>query len=563
MGIIEIIKSNCKDCYKCIKHCPVNAISYSDNRVCIDFDKCILDGTCVNVCPQKAKKVKTSLPELKEALKNGEKVIASIAPSFYAYYDFDKTGCILSFLKSQGIFRVEQTSQFAKINAIKHYEYMKITKLPVISTACPVIVKLIENFYPDLINLLAPVDSPMVLHSKEIKENYPDSKVVFIGPCLAKKNEAEENGIEYALSFNELEEWMNDENFSFDKVTPEFFNDDYIYETSTYPLEGSLLTLCGADKELSKDEMISLSGLEEIMEFLKYLRGKSNVQYKMIEMLACKNGCINGPLKPSSYCDANYFEIEEKFNKEINMFEKKDQKILNINKYPLSRRFANHYEEEVMPTEEQIRATLRSMEKYTKEDEINCGACGYKSCRDKAIAVIQGKAEKEMCIPYMKNRAEKFSRILLESNPNGVIILDENLKITGMNDELLEMADKKADELINQNISVLFDDLEPFQNVLKNKKHVYEAIRAFNNKKVKKIIFSIKDLGITIVFLVDITEADVHKQALEKVKMETLEKAQAVLDKQMKVTHDVAVLLGESTAETEMLLGKLINLIKQ
>lgn len=563
MGIIEIIKSNCKDCYKCIKHCPVNAISYSDNRVCIDFDKCILDGTCVNVCPQKAKKVKTSLPELKEALKNGEKVIASIAPSFYAYYDFDKTGCILSFLKSKGIFRVEQTSQFAKINAIKHYEYMKITKLPVISTACPVIVKLIENFYPDLINLLAPVDSPMVLHAKEIKENYPDSKVVFIGPCLAKKNEAEENGIEYALSFNELEEWMNDENFSFDKVTPEFFNDDYIYETSTYPLEGSLLTLCGADKELSKDEMISLSGLEEIMEFLKYLRGKSNVQYKMIEMLACKNGCINGPLKPSSYCEANYFEIEEKFNKEINMFEKKDQKILNINKYPLSRRFANHYEEEVMPTEEQIRATLRSMEKYTKEDEINCGACGYKSCRDKAIAVIQGKAEKEMCIPYMKNRAEKFSRILLESNPNGVIILDDNLKITGVNDALLEMADKKADELINQNISVLFDDLEPFQNVLKNKKHVYEAIRAFNNKKVKKIIFSIKDLGITIVFLVDITEADVHKQALEKVKMETLEKAQAVLDKQMKVTHDVAVLLGESTAETEMLLGKLINLIKQ
>ncbi len=563
MGIIEIIKSNCKDCYKCIKHCPVNAISYSDNRVCIDFDKCILDGTCVNVCPQKAKKVKTSLPELKEALKNGEKVIASIAPSFYAYYDFDKTGCILSFLKSQGIFRVEQTSQFAKINAIKHYEYMKITKLPVISTACPVIVKLIENFYPDLINLLAPVDSPMVLHAKEIKENYPDSKVVFIGPCLAKKNEAEENGIEYALSFNELEEWMNDENFSFDKVTPEFFNDDYIYETSTYPLEGSLLTLCGADKELSKDEMISLSGLEEIMEFLKYLRGKSNVQYKMIEMLACKNGCINGPLKPSSYCDANYFEIEEKFNKEINMFEKKDQKILNINKYPLNRRFANHYEEEIVPTEEQIRATLRSMEKYTKEDEINCGACGYKSCRDKAIAVIQGKAEKEMCIPYMKNRAEKFSRILLESNPNGVIILDDNLKITGVNDALLEMADKKADELINQNISVLFDDLEPFQNVLKNKKHVYEAIRAFNNKKVKKIIFSIKDLGITIVFLVDITEADVHKQALEKVKMETLEKAQAVLDKQMKVTHDVAVLLGESTAETEMLLGKLINLIKQ
>ena len=563
MGIIEIIKSNCKDCYKCIKHCPVNAISYSDNRVCIDFDKCILDGTCVNVCPQKAKKVKTSLPELKEALQNGEKVIASIAPSFYAYYDFDKTGCILSFLKSQGIFRVEQTSQFAKINAIKHYEYMKITKLPVISTACPVIVKLIENFYPDLINLLAPVDSPMVLHAKEIKENYPDSKVVFIGPCLAKKNEAEENGIEYALSFNELEEWMNDENFSFDKVTPEFFNDDYIYETSTYPLEGSLLTLCGADKELSKDEMISQCGIEDIRVYLKYLRGKSNVQYKMIEMLACKNGCINGPLKPSSYCDANYFEIEEKFNKEINMFEKKDQKILNINKYPLNRRFANHYEEEIVPTEEQIRATLRSMEKYTKEDEINCGACGYKSCRDKAIAVIQGKAEKEMCIPYMKNRAEKFSRILLESNPNGVIILDDNLKITGVNDALLEMADKKADELINQNISVLFDDLEPFQNVLKNKKHVYEAIRAFNNKKVKKIIFSIKDLGITIVFLVDITEADVHKQALEKVKMETLEKAQAVLDKQMKVTHDVAVLLGESTAETEMLLGKLINLIKQ
>lgn len=563
MSIIEIIKSNCKDCYKCIKHCPVNAISYSDNKVCIDFDKCILDGTCVNVCPQHAKKVKSCLNELKQDLKNGAQVIASIAPSFYAYYDFDKTGSILSFLKSQGIFKAEQTSQFAKVNAIKHFEYMKLTKLPVISTACPVIVKLIENFYPDLINLLAPVDSPMVLHSKEIKENNPGAKVVFIGPCLAKKHEAEKNGIEYALSFSELEEWMSDTGFSFEEATPEFFSDDYIYETSTYPLEGAMLTLCGADKELSKDEMISLSGLEEIMEFLKYLRGNPNVKYKMIEMLACKNGCINGPLKPAKCSDCNYFEIEEKFNNEINMFEKKDQKILNIEKYPLNRRFVNHYQKELLPSEKQIRQMLNSMEKFTTDDEINCGACGYKTCRDKAIAVIQGKAEKEMCIPYMKNRAEKFSRILLESNPNGVLILDDNLKITGINDALLEMAGKKADELINQSVSALFEDLDPFKEVRINKKHIHESIGAFNNKKVKKIIFSIKDLGITIMFIVDITEADVHKQALEKVKMETLEKAQAVLDKQMKVTHDVAVLLGESTAETEMLLGKLINLMKQ
>lgn len=563
MSIIEIIKSNCKDCYKCIKHCPVNAISYSDNKVCINFDTCILDGTCVNVCPQKAKKVKSCLPELKEDLKNNQKVIVSIAPSFFAYYDLDKVGTMIAFLKEQGIFRVEQTSQFAKINALKHIEYMKLTKLPVISTACPVIVKLVENFYPDLINLLAPVDSPMVLHFKEIKNNYNDCKVAFIGPCLAKKHEAEVAGIDYALSFNELEDWIESESFSLKDAQPDFFDDDYAYETATYPLEGALLELSDAKRTINRDEILSLSGLDDIMEFLKYLRGNQTPKYKFIEMLACKNGCINGPLKPSSAKQCSYFELEEKFKTGIDMFEKEQKEELNLQKYPLNRRFVNNYKKESMPSEKKIREMLNSMEKFSTEDEINCGACGYNSCRDKAIAVIQGKAEREMCIPYMKNRAEKFSRILLESNPNGVIILDKNLNITGVNEALLNMADKTSDELMNQNISLLFEDLEPFKNVSKNRKQIYESIRPFYNKKVKKIIFSIKDLEITIVFLIDITEADIHKQALEKVKMETLNKAQAVLDKQMKVTHDVAVLLGEATADTELLLGKLINLMKQ
>lgn len=561
MDILKTNKSNCTDCHKCIKSCPVNAIKFADSQACIDIDRCILDGACHNKCPQHAKSIRNDLNKVKELLSSGKQVVASIAPSIFAYYDIPKIGKILAYLKKIGFSKIEQTSRASFSVALTHLKNSRIIQENMISSACPSVVYLIENYYPDLLFHLSPVDSPMVAHYKLLKkELQPPFEMVFIGPCIAKKKEMEGTGIAASLTFRELEALIDESDEDIDSLELIFFDDNYSGNLSLFPLEGELVRLAGFQEHFTQNDVITVSGIDKVQSLLDSIRN-DGVRYKFIEAMACEGGCIMGPARPKHTENSNYYSLRKRLIDETSHFED-DKNYALIPEFDLFRNFTNNYKQTPNPTEEQMQEVLNSIGKYKREDELNCGSCGYDTCKEKAIAVINGMAEREMCLPFMKSRAESFSKIILESNPNGVIILNEKLQIKKINPAFIKISGMSKKELIGKDISIIFDDIRPFNEVLGGKK-LHETTSVFKNRKIKKFIFSVPEDSVIIVFLIDITDVEIHKEALQKVKNETLENAQIVIEKQMKVAHDVAVILGETAADTEILLGKLINIIKQ
>jgi len=507
-----------------------------------------------------AKSVRNDVKVVQKLLGSGKFVVASIAPSLHAYYDAAEVSKIIRFLKKVGFSKVEQTSRSTYQVSIEHAKQLRSVESNLISSCCPSVVELIEKYYPDLIPNIASVMSPMMAHyeilKKEISEPF---EMVFIGPCIAKKEEIKNSQIAACITFEELEEWMGSVSIEEAHSEAYFFDDFYSGYFSRYPLPGQLIDIANINKNEPQNQTITVTGTRNIRQLLESIRERK-VNFRFIEAMACEGGCIMGPARPKSCKELNYYELRERLIKETSYF---DNVVPDIdNSLCLYRSFTNRYKPLRKPTEEQIQEVLYSIGKINPEDELNCSACGYESCRDKAIAVLQGIAEREMCVPYMKSKAESFSKILLEANPNALIILNQDLSVVDVNTSFTRLTGVARDYIKGKDISVVFHDIGPYREVI-DKKKVHETITTFNGRKIKKFIFSVPEEKIIITTLIDITDVEIHKEALEKVKNETLDNAQKVLEKQMKVTHDVAVLLGETAVETEMLLNKLINIIKQ
>lgn len=561
MAILRTNEVNCKDCYKCIRYCPVNAIKVVEGHAYIDTERCILDGKCYKVCPQHAKVIKNDLEEVKNIIKLNKFVVASIAPAFFAYYQEPLRGKILTALKFLGFSHAEQTSRGAYAVAKAHYEYYAISEKPVITSSCPATVNLIEKYYPELIEYLAPVVSPMVAHYKLLENEYRKPfKMIFISPCIAKKEEFEGTEIEASITFEELEQWIKDEDIDLESLEPSSFDEVYPVSSSLFPLLGGLINAAELKDSSLENEIISVSGIENIQTLLNSIK-EGKINSKFIEVLACEGGCVMGPARPLDCQNKSYHELRANL---INSFEneKPTKKPEILTEKALHRTYKDKSISRIEPTEEEIKVILASIGKTKQEDELNCGACGYYSCREKAIAVIQGMAEKEMCIPYMRSQAERFSAIVLEATPNCVIVLDQNLNVIEANPSFLKLIGLNKDDIKGKNISTITDD-EPFKEVLSNSGLVNESTTIFMDKKLKRIVFSVPDQKLITGIFVDITDAETHKAALLKVKTETLERAQKVIDKQMRVAQEIAGLLGETTAETKVLLGQLVKILHQ
>ncbi|OGI18605.1 MAG: hypothetical protein A2287_10730 [Candidatus Melainabacteria bacterium RIFOXYA12_FULL_32_12] len=562
MSILTTNKVNCKDCYKCVRHCPLNAIRVADGHAQVDPDRCILDGNCYKVCPQNAKSIRNDIEIAKNVIKQSNNVIASVAPSFFAYYSESKRGKILTALKYLGFNHIEQTSRAAYTVAKAHFDLYKNTDKAVITSSCPAIVNLVEKYYPELIPNLAPIVSPMVAHYKILEqEHYKDFDMVFIGPCVAKKQEIEGTNIAACITFSELDEWIEQEELDIDNLEPIFFDVFYSRTSSLFPLLGGLIKAAGLDDSNLDNELLSVNGVENVQEVLDALK-TNRLKARFIETLACHGGCIMGPARPKSEQETNYYELKTNI---ISTFSetkkyKLDQDIL------AEKATARYYTDRSLkiaePAEEEIRIVLASIGKTRPEDEHNCGACGYDSCKEKAKAVILGMAEKEMCIPFMKSQAEKFSSIVLDATPNGVVVLDNDLNIIEANPAFLRLIELNKVDLIGKHIS-LFIDEQPFQDVQKNNDEIFESRTIYKDKEIKRIVFYVHDKKLITGIFVDITDIEAHKAALINVRKETLERAQKVINKQMRVAQEIAGLLGETTAETKVLLGQLVKILQQ
>ncbi|MBP8933523.1 MAG: PAS domain-containing protein [Candidatus Atribacteria bacterium] len=565
MSILSTIKTSCRDCYKCIRHCPVKAIRFSMGHAEIIDERCIKDGRCVLVCPQDAKIIRNDIGIVKGFFENKEMVIASLAPSFVAAFSDINPGQLFNALKSLGFTVVRETAEAAELVALEHAQLLKEGKESIITSSCPAVNALIYKYYPQHVSYLAPVVSPMVAHARLLKKEFEGQhpRVVFIGPCIAKKAEREEaeiaDEVDIALTFDELKEWFIQENINLNQFPLESDDLTSIQWARAFPVEGGLLKTGDLDAGILSKESVVITGIERCQRFLDNFE-KEKEGLKIVEMMSCEGGCIDGPLlkSPLSLYQRRKKIIEfaqQDANSET------DQKIIELPS--LRREFIPHPIPQPQPSEEELRKILILTGKFTPQDQLNCGACGYNTCREKAIAVYQGLAEAEMCIPYMRARAESFSSFLIAVTPNGIILVDENLRIVDMNPALRQIFDLKGRLMIGKMLDE-FIDPSIFVEVLRTKKAINQEIHypQYNNVYVKLSVFYLEKSGLLMGVFVDLTKQKDQEKMMEEIRGKTLEKAQQVITNQMLVAQEIAGLLGETTAETKSLLSKLMKILR-
>ncbi|RKD32075.1 [Fe-Fe] hydrogenase large subunit C-terminal domain-containing protein [Thermohalobacter berrensis] len=568
MKFLNFSEANCKNCYKCLRHCPVKAIKIKNGQAKIVEDRCIGCGQCLVVCPQDARNIKSDLKEVKNAIKEGKKVIASIAPSFAGAFDINDGGQIVTALKKLGFSAVEETAIGAEIVAKLYKEYIEEKEYEnIITTSCPSANYLIEKYYPSLVKYMMPVVSPMVAHGKVIKYNYGmDSYVVFIGPCTAKKIEAanfqHKDIVNAVLTFEELSEWFKEENLKINELKPQSFDAEAQKRGKEFPIGGGVLNSF-LDKEINKKyHFISVDGIKESMEIFESL-SSGNLKKVCLEVNVCTGSCIGGPVMPNGELDffRRLIKVKEYVKGKDNYTEIENEYKNQIHRLNFTKRFFDKSLNKNKANEDEIKKILREMGKYEKSDELNCGACGYNTCREKAQAVYEGMAEMEMCLPHMRSKAESLNHVIVENSPNIIILVDRELKIKEFNPTAERIFNVKADNIIGKPISILIDDTK-FNEVKKNKKSILKEKVSYSLYGVvlmQNIIYLEKQ-GVILAIMVDITAEEANKKELIKVKENTLDAAQSVIEKQMRVAQEIASLLGETTAETKMILTKLKKL---
>ena len=548
---LTLKKSNCKNCYKCIRHCPVKAIRFSGNQAHIIGNECILCGHCFVVCPQNAKEIVDGTEKARVLLGSGDPVVVSLAPSFIANYEGVGIESMRRALKKLGFFDVEETAIGATIVKTEYERMLREEERDIIITSCCHSVNLlIQKHFPSALEYLADVMSPMQAHCADIKRRMPNAKTVFIGPCVAKKDEAEyyEGLVDAVLTFEELTNWLKSERIELEKEvddTPES-------RARFFPTTGGILKTMA--QNAPGYTYIALDGVDNCISALKDIES-GKIHKCFIEMSACVGSCIGGPVMEkyhstspikdyvtvADYAGERDFEVDQpspmELKKPFSMIEKKLQ----------------------APSENDIMAVLRQMGKFKPSDELNCGSCGYNSCREKAIAIIQGKAEISMCLPFLKDKAESFSDTIVKNTPNGLIVLNENLEVQQINNAARKIMNiRAASDVLGEPVVRILDPTVFVQ--VRNSGRTVRDQRTYlaeYKKYVEQTVVYDSDSRMLIGIMRDITDEEADREKKARINKQTVEVADTVVEKQMRIVQEIASLLGETAAETKIALTKL------
>ncbi|MGQ9617830.1 MAG: [Fe-Fe] hydrogenase large subunit C-terminal domain-containing protein [Candidatus Aminicenantia bacterium] len=437
MPIVSTIEGKCKRCYSCVRNCPAKAIMVKQGQAYVIAERCIQCGSCIKVCAQGAKEVESHIPRVEKLLSEVKKVIACLAPSFVSAFENIKPGQLVSSLRKLGFSEVWEIAFGAELIS-KEYRnlFLNMNSYTIISTPCPAIVSYIEIHEPFLLPFLAPIVSPMIALGRAIKKYDPDARAVFIGPCLAKKYEVDDPSVagvmDAALTFPELLQMFskkgidpkNEKESDFDGPTPNIGR--------SFPISGGLLKTAALNADIMEKDIIVTEGKDRCLDILSQLR-KGLLSRKFVDILFCE-GCINGPFLEKSESvfvkkDRVINYIKERDNEKTREKNKKDHEFYKD--LDLRRSFFDRSKEIPMPSEEEIKEILAQINKTKPEDELNCGACGYNSCREKAIAVYQGIAEAEMCLPYLLQELEKIY-IEFGESPDRIIKIYKELESSNL-----------------------------------------------------------------------------------------------------------------------------------
>lgn len=547
---LTLKKSNCKNCYKCIRHCPVKSIRFSAGQAHIIDDECILCGHCFVVCPQNAKQIVDGTEKVKVMLQSGDPVVASLAPSFIANYSGIGIEAMREAIKKLGFYDAEETA-IGATHVKREYDRMLVEdgRDIMISSCCHSINLLIRKYFPDLLIYLADVVSPMQAHSLDIKRRIPNAKTVFIGPCVAKMDEAEqyEGIVDAALTFEELSDM-----FKSAGIEPQKRSDsEECSKARFFPTTGGIIK--SMDCEAKDYTYLALDGVENCIAALKDIRA-GGLHKCFIEMSACIGSCVGGPvmekyhrspvkdyLAVAGYAGSLDFETEQPRERSLK------QNYTELDKHSK------------LPSDDEICAILREMDKFKPEHELNCGSCGYNTCREKAIAIYQGKAEISMCLPFLKDRVENFSSTIVNNTPNGLIVLNDKLEVQQINAAALRMLSlRSASDILGDHVVRILDPTV-FSKVLNTKRGISNerVYLAEYDRFVEQTIVPADEGRMLLCIMRDMTSEEAERRKKEEISRQTVEVADRVVEKQMRIVQEIASLLGETAAETKIALAKL------
>ena len=559
---IYTVQTECQDCYKCVRECPVKAIQVKDGHAAVIDTDCILCGHCVNICPMQAKKIRTDLERAKQLLNRKEKVIVSLAPSYRSEFSGISDGQFVAALKLLGFYAVSETALGAQIVS-SHVANIIDKKGPgiYISSACPVVVDFIAKYKIEHLPDITKVFSPVLAHCQYLKSKYDEEcGVVFISPCIGKKKEADDypDLLNIALTFNDIRLWFEEQGIVLSDVV-ENKEDQFIPEKSLegalYPVDGGMISGIKAVIKNPDDVFfMAVSGMENLEQTLTDIEQLKNSKPVFIEALACEGGCVNGPaVERRTATGVKRYTIIENCayhneKRELN------KRLANI-AMPIN---ANVCKSKVYSVDEII-AVLKSLGKYSEKDELNCSGCGYDSCRDLVRAYLDGRAEKTMCVSYMRKLAQKKANALLSAMPSGVVIVNAACQVIECNrqfailmgPDVLNIYDTLGD-LGNIELDQIATFSDLFKRVLTREENILDREHRVGQSIYNVSIFSIEAQTLVGGIIQDITQPAMHKDHV-------VAKSQEVIKKQLSTVQKIAYLLGENAAESEVLLNSIIK----
>lgn len=554
-------KTECQDCYKCVRGCPVKAIKIENGRAMVIHEECILCGNCVETCPVGAKKVRDDLNRVKQLLKLKEQVYVSLAPSWISEFNGISEQGIISALKKLGFSGVSETALGAQEVSSHAAELLASNKHRVlISTACPTVVDLIEKYHPELCSALTPLLSPALTHARMLRQTYGDKiGVVFIGPCIAKKQEAERHHelIDLSISFADLRRWFEREELDLDSAADPaeeaHFVPERAHEGALYPVDGGMIAGIKADHSGTETCFMTFSGISQIRKAFEELEQLPEDTNLFLELLACEGGCINGPQGGNRVASAlKRYKVISETKMPADSYPRKPQ-------FDISEQYLNRRQPESSYSAGQIREGLYRIGKYSAKDELNCSGCGYESCRDFVHALLDGKAEKTMCVSYMRKMAQKKANALIKTMPSGMVIIDDEMRIVECNQKFAVMMGEDIELMYEAKPGLEGASAEkiiPFHNLFRNVLEIGEEILDRDVRVEKQVlhlsIFNLEKHHFVGGIIQDVTTPSVQKEQI-------VTKAKQVIEHNLETVQKIAYLLGENASETEVILDSIVQ----